>query len=341
MLFIVFGSLFAMLLPLLSALVSLGTALGVIGLLSHVLKMPEFSAELVLLIGLGVGVDYALFIVSRHRQGLFAGRDVESSRRDVARHVRPSRAVRRHHRVHRAARHVRAGRSASCTGWRSPRASACSSRWPRRSRCCPRCSASSGRRSCRGASDRSCRPAIRLRRERAEGFWDRWARTVERRPVAVGHRVLVLVVLLFALPFLSLRLGSSDQGNDPPGHDDAAGLRPAGARASGPASTARSRSPRASHGAGDEAGPAAGRRRPSASDPDVAAVTPPVVITGQDGTKVGRLGRLPEVGAAGRGDHRPDRPPARQHDPGGGAGLARWPSTSAASRRSSPTSPTC
>src|SRR5205814_7923761 len=34
--------------------------------------------ELVLLIGLGVGVDYALFIVSRHRQGLFAGRDPES-----------------------------------------------------------------------------------------------------------------------------------------------------------------------------------------------------------------------------------------------------------------------
>jgi uncharacterized membrane protein YdfJ with MMPL/SSD domain len=36
-------------------------------------------AELTLLIGLGVGVDYALFIVTRHRQGLRAGRDVESS----------------------------------------------------------------------------------------------------------------------------------------------------------------------------------------------------------------------------------------------------------------------
>ena len=78
-LFIVFGSLFAMLLPLASALISLGTALGVIGLLSHVLGMPDFSSELVLLIGLGVGIDYALFIVSRHRQGLLAGRDVESS----------------------------------------------------------------------------------------------------------------------------------------------------------------------------------------------------------------------------------------------------------------------
>ena len=41
--------------------------------------MPSISPELMLLIGLGVGVDYALFIVTRHRQGLVAGRDVESS----------------------------------------------------------------------------------------------------------------------------------------------------------------------------------------------------------------------------------------------------------------------
>ena len=41
--------------------------------------MPSISPELTLLIGLGVGVDYALFIVTRHRQGLVAGRDVESS----------------------------------------------------------------------------------------------------------------------------------------------------------------------------------------------------------------------------------------------------------------------
>ena len=41
------------------------------------MKMPEFSTTLVLLIGLGVGIDYALFIVTRHRQGLIAGRDVE------------------------------------------------------------------------------------------------------------------------------------------------------------------------------------------------------------------------------------------------------------------------
>ena len=72
-LLLVFGSIFAAILPILSALLALGTAIGVIGLLSHVLAMPSISPELTLLIGLGVGVDYALFIVTRHRQGLVAG----------------------------------------------------------------------------------------------------------------------------------------------------------------------------------------------------------------------------------------------------------------------------
>ena len=78
-LFLVFGSLFAMAMPLASALIALGTAISVIGLVSKVMTMPVFSTELVLLIGLGVGVDYALFIVSRHRQGLQAGRSVQES----------------------------------------------------------------------------------------------------------------------------------------------------------------------------------------------------------------------------------------------------------------------
>ena len=72
-LILIFGSFFAAILPIVSALFALGTAIGLIELLSHVLKMPEFSPILVLLIGLGVGVDYALFIVTRHRQGLVAG----------------------------------------------------------------------------------------------------------------------------------------------------------------------------------------------------------------------------------------------------------------------------
>jgi RND superfamily putative drug exporter len=72
-LFLVFGSLLAMFLPLLTAGLSLGTAIAVIGLLSHVISMASFSSELSLLIGLGVGIDYALFIVTRYRQGALRG----------------------------------------------------------------------------------------------------------------------------------------------------------------------------------------------------------------------------------------------------------------------------
>lgn len=78
-LFLVFGSLLAMSLPLVSVLASLGAAIGVVDLLSHAITIPTFSSQLTLLIGLGVGVDYALFIITRHRQGLLAGRDVESA----------------------------------------------------------------------------------------------------------------------------------------------------------------------------------------------------------------------------------------------------------------------
>ena len=78
-LFLVFGSLLAMFLPLLSAVLAPLASLGVIGMLSHVLGIADFSTQLVALIGLGVGVDYALFIVTRFRQGLRAGLDVETA----------------------------------------------------------------------------------------------------------------------------------------------------------------------------------------------------------------------------------------------------------------------
>jgi putative drug exporter of the RND superfamily len=72
-LFLVFGSPLAMALPLLTAGLSLGTGIAAIGLLSNVISMASFSSQLSLLIGLGVGIDYALFIVTRYRQGLLRG----------------------------------------------------------------------------------------------------------------------------------------------------------------------------------------------------------------------------------------------------------------------------
>src|SRR5262245_24746534 len=63
-----FGSLVAMGLPILTALVGLATALGVIGLLTHVLTVPTVGPTLATMIGLGVGIDYSLFLVNKYRE---------------------------------------------------------------------------------------------------------------------------------------------------------------------------------------------------------------------------------------------------------------------------------
>jgi RND superfamily putative drug exporter len=73
-LFLAFGSLVAMALPLGTALLSLGAGLGLIGLLSKAIPMATFTTPLASLIGLGVGIDYAMFIVSRYRRSLLSGR---------------------------------------------------------------------------------------------------------------------------------------------------------------------------------------------------------------------------------------------------------------------------
>jgi RND superfamily putative drug exporter len=67
-LLLTFGSLVAMGLPIVTALFGLGTGLGLIALFTHVVDTPDFSAELAAMIGLGVGIDYALFILTRFRE---------------------------------------------------------------------------------------------------------------------------------------------------------------------------------------------------------------------------------------------------------------------------------
>ena len=74
-LLVAFGSLLAMGLPIATALMGIGSGLSLIALLGHVFPAPSFSPIVAALIGLGVGVDYALFIVTRFRQELRAGRD--------------------------------------------------------------------------------------------------------------------------------------------------------------------------------------------------------------------------------------------------------------------------
>jgi RND superfamily putative drug exporter len=78
-LLVAFGSVVAMGLPIVSALFGIFVGLTAVGLLSAFLDIPELSLILCVMVGLGVGIDYALFIVTRHRQQLHAGMSVEDS----------------------------------------------------------------------------------------------------------------------------------------------------------------------------------------------------------------------------------------------------------------------
>lgn len=78
-LIVAFGSVVAMSLPLLTALAALGTCVAALTVLGHVLDIPTVAPSLATMIGLGVGIDYALFLVTRHRSQLTAGLDVTTS----------------------------------------------------------------------------------------------------------------------------------------------------------------------------------------------------------------------------------------------------------------------
>ena len=68
-----FGSVMAMGLPVGTAVFGVGIGIGFITLLSRVIDMPDFAIQLGAMIGLGVGIDYALFIVTRYRESLHKG----------------------------------------------------------------------------------------------------------------------------------------------------------------------------------------------------------------------------------------------------------------------------
>ena len=72
-LLLTFGSVVAMGLPVLTALFALGVGLSLVTLGTHVFPTAEFAPQLAAMIGLGVGIDYALFILTRFRNGLDEG----------------------------------------------------------------------------------------------------------------------------------------------------------------------------------------------------------------------------------------------------------------------------
>ena len=74
-----FGTLVAMLLPILTAILALATTLSIITILSHTTTVSTVAPTLATMIGLGVGIDYALFIVTRHFRGLKDGLELRES----------------------------------------------------------------------------------------------------------------------------------------------------------------------------------------------------------------------------------------------------------------------
>ena len=74
-----FGTVVAMGMPIGTAILGLTTALGVIGLLGHLIAVPDIAHTVATMIGLAVGIDYALFLVTRHRTQLREGIEMHES----------------------------------------------------------------------------------------------------------------------------------------------------------------------------------------------------------------------------------------------------------------------
>jgi RND superfamily putative drug exporter len=78
-LLIAFGSLLAMGLPIVTALFGIGCGIACVTLLARFLDVPSFAPQVTLMIGIGVGIDYALFISTRYREALHEGCDPEAA----------------------------------------------------------------------------------------------------------------------------------------------------------------------------------------------------------------------------------------------------------------------
>lgn len=209
-----FGSLFSMALPLMTAVVALGVGGLSVGLLSHAVNISSVGPTLGALIGLGVGIDYALFIVTRHRNGLKAGMSVQES------------AVRAMNTSGRAVLFAGATVCTALLGLLVMRldfltglgvAGASMVAWTVLTAITllPALLGFIGMR----VLSRSERRALAQGGPRAEassGLWLRWSQLVARHPRPLAL-LAVCVLLVLTIPTFSLRLGSSDAGNDPAG----------------------------------------------------------------------------------------------------------------------------
>ena len=233
-----FGSLVAAGLPLIATLLALGCAIGFITLISHLVDTPDFATQLASLIGLGVGIDYSLFVVTRFRAEVRAGRNrdeaIEKAIDTAGRTVTFAATTVviallgllllglsfMHGVAIGAAAAVLAVMFSALTiipaliGGSGRFMDGVLVEFDRRGGY--RFWGMKRRIHIPGESLRARRAAKRERR-RAEGSgWERWSRAVQRRPWPAAI-VSVVVLVALTLPALNLRLGSSDAGVDPSG----------------------------------------------------------------------------------------------------------------------------
>ncbi|MCC7078547.1 MAG: MMPL family transporter [Acidimicrobiia bacterium] len=211
-LLIAFGSLLAMVLPLVIAMFGIGVGLTIMTVLTHVLKTPQFAPQLASMIGIAVGIDYALFIVTRYREGLEHGMEPEEA---IARSSGTAgRAV------------VFAGvivvismlgmllmRFQFVEGLAVGAATVVFVTMVASATLLPALLGFTGRN-----IDKFHIPFFAKRQSTDEtSIWFRWSRRIQRHP-GLFATMSFLVLVLLATPVFSMRLGVADAGNDPKSH---------------------------------------------------------------------------------------------------------------------------
>src|SRR3954452_17484362 len=208
-LLVAFGSLLAMGLPIATALIGIGCGVALVKLVANGVNMPDFTTQAVLMISIGVGIDYALFIVTRYREVLDSGRDPESA--TVVALDTAGRAV-----LFAGSTVVIALLGLLVLNTETFRGVAIGTALGVLVTMLASVTLLPALLGFVGRNIDRFGPPRRKERDDANSFWHRWAGFVQRRrwPAFVG--ALVLLVLI-ALPVFSLRLGFGDSGNKPAG----------------------------------------------------------------------------------------------------------------------------
>ena len=206
------GALASSLMPLAAAFLALGIATSAVGILSKVMAVPSFATDLAILLGLGVGVDYGLFVVSRHRSAVKAGLSYEDAAAQA---------------VNTSGRTVAFAGLTVCIALLGQFALGVSFLYGLSISAALTVAltmlavltflpAMLGFLDAKALSRRERAPSqanVETSSD-ASRFWLRWAKFIEAHKVLVAVASLSVVVVL-ALPILGLRLGSSDASTDP------------------------------------------------------------------------------------------------------------------------------